>query len=331
MSVPKYEKRVEQQIAQYANKEALVKLPDIYRYWSQKYLRPKIEDVFGVSTNIDIYATAYIEAGRRAGAAHIPILSIGSGDGVVEVAVAERMLKLGCTNFTIVASDLSPIRMERARQLVHEKGLDKHFEFEVVDVNTWKPERRFLGFMAQHTLHHVVELERLFQFINDNMDDNGVFVVVDMIGRNGHMRWPETLAIVERFWQILPDKYKYNHQWKKPIPQYLNWDCSVSGFEGIRAEDILPLLCQHFAFTHFLGVGGFVDVFVERGYGHNFSRENPVDVAYIDLMAEMNDALIVDGKVKPTMIFAVCRKGGSKVEEKTYRGLTTRGAIRPTS
>jgi len=33
------------------------------------------------------------------------------------------------------------------------------------------------------------------------------------------------------------------------------WDCSKQGFEGIRAQDILPLLVKKFSFRSFLGFG----------------------------------------------------------------------------
>lgn len=323
-----YKKRVESQIQQYADKEALIGLPKIYQYWSQKYLAPKVEHVFGTRNIYKMYANAYIGASQDAGGKHAHILSVGCGDGNVEMEIAKALLAQDFTDFTIFATDLSPIRIERAQELALENALEDYFEFKVVDVNDWEPDRKFLGVVAQHTLHHIVELEKVFTFVHDNLEDEGVFVIVDMIGRNGHMRWPETLAIVEDFWKILPDTYKFQHQFKKYFLEFDNFDCSKSGFEGIRAQDILPLLVEHFSFSHFLGVGGLSDVFCERGYGHNFSPDSETDLAYIDIMAKLNDAMLQSGDIKPTMIFAICRRKTVSIKEKCYKGLTAADSIR---
>ena len=55
---------------------------------------------------------------------------------------------------------------------------------------------------------------------------DGRFITSDMIGRNGHQRWPEALAIVQEFWRELPKAYRYNLLCRATRTQYLNWDCS---------------------------------------------------------------------------------------------------------
>lgn len=325
-----YAKRVDDQVRQFANMERLKGLPPVYRYWSQNYVVPKIWEVFDVGSHLHIYVSAFGDALDKAGGKG-KILSVGSGDANVEVALVKQMLAAGIENFTILATELSEVRFERARRLVHERQLDDYFEFKVVDVNEWQPDERFVGVMAQHTLHHIVALEKLFSFIDRNMYDEGAFVVVDMIGRNGHMRWPETLEYVEKIWSFLPDRYKYNHQFGKFMPEYVNWDCSNKGFEGIRAQDILPLLCEYFSFTHFLGVGGFVEVFVDRGFGHNFDADNSADRNFIDIVARLNDALLETGEIKPTMIFAVCQKKDRGLPVRLYRGKSPAEMVRPVS
>jgi len=320
-----YTRRVEQQKKQYADKSKLKGLPDTYRYWTPRYLVPKVKEVFGESSFYDVYAKSFMDAAQRGRG---KILSIGSGDGQIEVAIAENMIRRGFRSFTILATELADVRLDRARKLVADKGLADYFEFKIVDVNEWDPGEKFSGVMAQHTLHHIVELERMFDFIDRNLEDEGVFPIVDMIGRNGHMRWPETLDVIEKLWLILPDKYKFNHQLSKIVDPYDNWDCSKSGFEGIRAQDILPLLCERFSFQSFLGTGGFVDIFIERAFGHNFDVEDEVDMAWFNLIATMNDAMLETGAIKPTMIFAVARKKEFTTIPSVYRGMVPEKAIR---
>jgi len=303
-----YESRANRQIEQYRDLGRLKKLPPIYRYWSQKHLRPMIDEVFGARINLfDIYATQFAAALARQTQTR-RILSIGAGECKIEIAVAKTLKAMKVDGFVIDCTDLSGIRLARGREEAEKEGMSDHLEFLEVDMNRWDTPRRYAAVMAQHTLHHIVELETLFESVLRLMDDEGVFVSIDMIGRNGHMRWPETLVWVERAWAFLADQYKFNHQFGKQIDPYVNWDCSKSGFEGIRAQDILPLLVANFSFTHFAAVGGIVDPFIERGYGHNFDVEKQVDTAFIDFLHHLNTTLIDQGIVKPTMMFAVMKK-----------------------
>jgi hypothetical protein len=174
-----------------------------------------------------------------------------------------------------------------------------------VDVNSWQPDEEYCGAMANHSLHHLVELESIFDGVRRSLGPAGVFVINDMIGRNGHMRWPEVLEVVDLLWEVLPERLKFNHQFGRLDRRFINHDCSADGFEGIRAQDILPLLLSGFRFRRFLAHGGFIDVFCDRGYGHNFDPASRPDTALIDLLHLLNDALIDNGQIKPTAMFAV--------------------------
>jgi 2-polyprenyl-3-methyl-5-hydroxy-6-metoxy-1,4-benzoquinol methylase len=79
--------------------------------------------------------------------------------------------------------------------------------------------------IAKDTLHHVLGLEHLFDAIQEALEPDGVFLTTDMIGRNGHMRWPEALEIIQGIWKFIPDHYKTNHQLKGVEKEYDNWDC----------------------------------------------------------------------------------------------------------
>ena len=127
-----------------------------------------------------------------------------------------------------------------------------------------------------------------------------------MIGRNGHMLWPEALEVVESIWRFLPRQYKFHHQWKRYCDQYVNWDCSVDGFEGIRAQDILPLLLQRFGCEMFLGFSNITDKFIGRAYGHNYDWEKPFDQALLRFVAETDEEFIRRGYFTPTHLIVLC-------------------------
>ena len=148
-----------------------------------------------------------------------------------------------------------------------------------------------------------------------------------MIGRNGHMRWPEALTIIQDIWRTMPDRYKYNHQLSRFEAMYENWDCSKQDFEGIRAQDILPLLVEMFGFEAFIAYGNLPDVFVDRGFGHNFDIKNQEDIDFIDRIGALNDQLIGDGVIKPTQMMAALR-GHSTGKVRCYEHWTPQFCIR---
>lgn len=327
MTLPDYAARLQQQIEQYRHVENMHDLPDIFHYWSNKYLRPKINAVLEVDSIVEFYA----EHLRRAALKHTgPYMfgSLGAGDCSVEIAIAKSLRSNGLADFVIECFELSPLLLARAADALKEAGLENCVHLVPIDLNAWSPvEKSYTGIIANHSLHHMVELEKIFASTRAALRPDGVFVTNDMIGRNGHMRWPETLKIVEQIWGFLPDRLKINRQLNLLDEKFVNRDCSSDGFEGIRAQDILPLLVNQFEFSHFLGYGGLIDLFVDRGYGHNFDPESSQDVALIDFIHELNEIVLEHGIIKPTIMFAVMTPGRA-ANSKFHRNLSPMFSVR---
>jgi hypothetical protein len=141
------------------------------------------------------------------------------------------------------------------------------------------------------------------------------------------MRWPEALEPVLALWSLLDDKHKWNNQLNRFESVYQNWDCSKEGFEGIRAQEILPLLLQRFRFDCFIGFANLINVFVDRGFGPNFDVQNSHDRDFIDFVAKLDDYYIEIGKVKPTQMIAAMTKF-EVTPTKIYKNLTPEFCMR---
>jgi SAM-dependent methyltransferase len=320
-----YAERIRQQIEQFIDVN-IHDLPDIFHYWSDKNLRPMIEAVFGRSKFADIYAAhaqrAFHATGDRT------VVSLGAGDAWMEVDIAKSLVAAGEHNFSIVCVELSQHLIERGIQRARDEGVADFVTYQKADLNSWRPEKRCAAFMANQALHHFVDLEQIFDLVADNLEPAGRFMSNDMIGRNGHMRWPETRAVIDYFWKQLPESFKYHHQLRRfESPEFIDWDCSVEGFEGIRAQDILPLLLERFGFSHFAAWGGVIDIFLDRGFGHNYSNTNPEHRAFIDRLEEVSSSMLNAGFVKPTQMFAVMvlDKNARCI---SHRGMTPQKALR---
>ncbi len=305
-------------------------LPDIFHYWSNKYLVPKFIP-FGFGNPQEFFRLYMMRCCHRFKNEACRFISIGSGNCDLETELARMLLKSGGGgNFVLECLDINQHMLNRGRAMAEENGLLNHMRFICSDITLWRPTKQYHLVMASQALHHFVELERLFDNIYQTLHPDGYFVTDDMIGRNGHMRWPEALAIVNELWKELPEKYKYNHQLKRMEIEYENWDCSKEGresFEGIRSQDILPLLLKKFHFDLFIAFGNVINIFVDRSFGHNFDPNNEFDLGFIDKVHAIDEQNIESGVIKPTQMVAAMTKN-STAQTKIYNHLSPEFCVR---
>ena len=323
------ERRIQQELQAYDENVNVHDLPEIYHYWSNTYLRPMFEE-FGFSHPDELFANHMYESASACDSERPTFISIGAGNCDTEVRIAKLLKKKGLDIFSVDCLDLNANMLRRGRDLAEQEGVLENLSFVEGNFNEWKANKKYTSVIANQALHHVENLEGLFDEVEESLDEKGTFIVNDMIGRNGHMRWPEALEAVHHFWQELPDDYRYNHQLKRHESVYENWDCSAEGFEGIRAQDILPLLVERFNFKLFVGMGNVIDIFVDRCFGHNFDINKEWDRAFIDKVHEFDETSILNGRVKPTHMLAVVTK--ASVEDPLFsRGLSPEFCVRDPS
>jgi SAM-dependent methyltransferase len=326
---PGYGARVGEELSRFREEIEIHALPPIFHYWSDRYVRPKLE-TFGFS-NPDGFFQMHIEAccaraGSEGDYRSKRIISLGAGNCDTEVRLARALLDRGRSDFVIECLDLNDAMLDRGRAHATDQGVSAHVVPVRGDFNAWQPDKSYDCIIANHSLHHVLALEHLFSGVAGGLAPHGRFVVSDMIGRNGHQRWPEALAIVREFWGEMPTAYRYNRQLRRQDDEFLDWDCSISGFEGIRAQDILRLLVERFSFDIFIGFGNVIDPFVDRGFGPNFSVDSQWDRDFIDRVHARDEAEIAVGHIKPTHMFAVMQTGANDSSHQATS--TARAAIR---
>ncbi len=320
----KYAKRIKQEIKRYAQRTKIHDPAPIRKYWAGKYLKPKLQ-ALGYDRITHLFLDTIAKTARAH--AHAQVISIGSGNCDFEISLAKSLNERGVNDIDFACLELNPAMIERGQKAAENAGLHSRFRFIEDDFNSWIPDRAYHIAIANHSLHHVVELEHLFDGIYSALHPDGYFLINDMIGRNGHMRWPEAERIVNYFWQQLDVKYKYNHQLRRTCDPFLNWDCSVEGFEGIRAQDILPLLIERFHFPFFFGFANVISPFVSRSYGRNFDLANKSDLTFIDRVAILDEILIELGTLTPTQMFAALASADNE-QPVHYKHLSAQFCVR---
>ena len=301
-----YTSRIAAERAIFADQAIVHELPDIYHYWSNKYLRPRTETL-GFSNPDQFFALFLERSFAETMSRPAKFVSVGCGNCDTEVRVARLLLDRGVSDFTIECLDINADMLERGRAMAKENGVATQILPMQGDFNRWRPSHSYDAVMANQSLHHVVELEHLFSAVSEAIVANGRFITADIIGRNGHMLWPEARALLDEFWAELPPKRRYNVQLKRVEERFEDWDCSKEGFEGIRAQDILPLLIERFDFEFFFGFANIIDPFIGRSFGHHFDADSVEDRAFIDRVHARDDAEIIAGRIKPTHIMGVMR------------------------
>ena len=324
-----YAARIAEETRIFAEQVEVHDLPPIFHYWSNKWLRPQLES-FGFSNPDEFFALYLASAHADALAAgHAPrFASLGCGNCDTEVRVAQLLLARGVRHFTIDCVDINEKMLERGRQLAIGEGVGEHIVPTRGDFNDWRPHGRYDAVLANQSLHHVMNLEGLFAAVDAALTPLGRFVTSDMIGRNGHMRWPEAAAIVREFWQELPLAYQRNVQLRRTEKQFLDWDCSIAGFEGIRAQDILPLLLARFDFELFIGYGNVIDPFVDRSFGPNFDANAAWDRDFIDRVNARDEEEMLAGRITPTHMLAVLRRRPYAGPRQVRVGLSPAACVR---
>ena len=299
-----YRNRLSQEKVFFERQECIHDLPGIFHYWSNRHIRPRLEAI-GFKDSMDLFRDSLVRQCERRGLDEARFLSIGSGNCDLEIELALNLRRSSYSRFVIDCLDLNEAMLQRGRLAATDLGVADHLNTIHADFNDWRPACEYDGVIAIHVLHHVVSLEGLLTGIKESLRPGGCFAISDMIGRNGHQRWPEALRIIQEFWRRLPPSYRYNHQLKRYEEMFEDWDCSQEGFEGVRSQEILPLLLERFHFQRFVAFGNLTDPFVDRSFGPNFDGTAEWDRAFIDEVQQRNDEEIARGRIKPTQMFAV--------------------------
>jgi SAM-dependent methyltransferase len=319
------EERVAKELEAYSSSENVHDLPPIAHYWSNRYLVPILQSV-GFSSVAEMFQH-YIRKSIQSSPQRSNLLSIGSGSGTTEIEIVRSLLNDGVRNFHLECVDINPTVLKRGVERSAGHGIQNWISFHEFDINSWKPEHTYRVVLAIQCLHHFIELETLFGKIQDSLETGGYFLVDDMIGRNGHRRWPEALRIVRQLWRELPDKYKHNHGTGVVEQEFQNADASTIGFEGIRAQDILPLLLMHFRFEVFIGFANLIDPFIDRAFGPNFDVDSSWDLSFIDRVHALDMKHMEEGTLKPAHMYAVMSPSAT-APVRVYKNLTPEACVR---
>ncbi len=161
--------------------------------------------------------------------------------------------------------------------------------------------------MCVSAMHHVVELERLMEFCHRSLNPDGEFWSLgEYVGRNGNRLWPDALAEANSILMDLPEKYRRNRNTSQVDTEMPTNDYSVGCFEGIRSEDIEPLLDRWFVPVDVYRRNCFLWRLLNQAYCDNYDLNENKDREWIYRMVEREMAHFRKGG-RATELFGIYR------------------------
>lgn len=167
---------------------------------------------------------------------------------------------------------------------------------------------RFDVVMCVSALHHIVELERVAEFIQQVLVDDGEFWSIgEAIGRSGNRLWQEEYAVANSFFRRLPERLRRNRRSMKPDQDLPDADYSEATFEGIRSDEIEPLLSHRLEPVQLYRRNCFLWRLVDLAYADNYDLSDAEDIAWIQAAVRSELAHYRAGG-RPTELHGVFRK-----------------------
>lgn len=224
----------------------------------------------------------------RAPGTKLRVLSLCSGEARIEEGLV-RHTPPGSVHLTVC--DLNPDLLRTAT-----RRLEPFCEVDgiVGDVN--EIDLRGQSFdiaLCVSGLHHVVELEHLFDQIDRALREDGEFWSIgETLGRNGGRMWPESYEVANAFFRRLPPKYRTNRILASTIEEELSdMDYSIGCFEGIRSEAIVPTIARHFEPLQVSRHNCIIWKLFSTAYADNYDTSLPEDLALIEEAVDLDVAL----------------------------------------
>ncbi|UHD17934.1 class I SAM-dependent methyltransferase [Thiocapsa bogorovii] len=223
------------------------------------------------------------------------ILSLGSGYCGHELKLARA---LTC-DYRITCTDINPALFGPAQEIVDREQFAVTFAVEDINFITIEKGQYDLIF-AHAAIHHVINLERLFEQLLLGLSPNGIFHLVDVVGQNRKLLWDANERMANALLRAIPKEITRGLRLNAPVED--------EGMEGIRQEDTMPVLRATFEpiFEH--RHGAFMRFICTNA--RLAKRLDPRDATarrYLDFLIDCDDSLVARGILEPLEVWGVYR------------------------
>jgi SAM-dependent methyltransferase len=286
-------------------------LPPIFHYWSGRFLAPDAHRL-GIGSPESLYID-HVRRRFRVTGQPVNVLSVGTGACSMEIALAAQLEAEG-VSAKFICMDFNPGLMRKAVAAAGEQSMGERIAFQTTDCNQPFELPGQDVIIVNQFFHHVTELETLCRSLRGSLAPDGVLLSSDIIGRNGHVLWPDVEALVQRAWSSLPACKRHDRHFNNGSPRYRPIDHAAYSNEGVRAQDVVTCLLAEFDFELFFTFGGAIMPFVERRIGFNFDPADVEDCAWIDALQRDDAEALTCARYPASNMICVLRHRGCATE-----------------
>ncbi len=222
-------------------------------------------------------------------------VSLGCGFGNLERDLAGRGLVE-----SVDAYDIAHGAIEQARRLAAELGLSG-LRYQVADLERAAfPEGDVDVVFAHSSIHHVEQLEAVFDQVERMLKPGGVFHLWEFVGPT-RFQWTDAqIALTNQMLDGLSERLRRQpngrprpRQTRPTLAQMIKADPS----EAIRSADILPLLRGRFDIIEERPLGGALLHLALGEITQNFDPADASDRAVLERLFAAEDAAMADGRI----------------------------------
>ena len=247
-------------------------------------------------------AAKYLSGGRHRG------LSVACGAGANEVRWAET----GCFE-RIDGYDISPARIEVARQRARDAGLAHMLYFHVADVRTMPlPAGAYTVLLAESALHHLSPLAPAVARLRDALALGALVVVRDFVGPSRFQWTRAQVDAADALLAAMPEAYRIRGAsgtvktriWTPGLLMMQVGDPS----EAAESDRIPDVLAAHFATLETHNLGGDVLHLAFDEIAHHFVAPDAARLAVLEKAFAREDAYLAAHGQAGDFLFGVYRK-----------------------
>ncbi|MDG4555182.1 MAG: class I SAM-dependent methyltransferase [Candidatus Competibacter sp.] len=243
---------------------------------------------------------------------NIPVqkmLSIGCGIGGLERHLFNLNAFQHCH-----AIDISPRAIEIAKQEVEQLGITSIiysvYDVEVMDLAV----NQYDAVWFNGSLHHIKELETVCNRVKRALKPGGWLFFNEYVGFNRFAFSSRQRDIIQHAFYLIPLRYRRSfvhqttntYQETPPIPDPTEV-ARTDPSEAVRSQDILPIVNKLFEVVTTNNCGGSLLQFLLSGIAGNFKLSDPQSMLILNMLFEIEDALIDAGDIQSDFVVLAAR------------------------
>lgn len=247
-------------------------------------------------------------------------LSLGCGDGALERHVIIAGI---CKRFEAV--DVADGAIEIAKAEAIKYGIDAHIKYEVADANKINlEENKYDVVFASSSVHHLKELEHVFDQVSRALKPAGLFILNEFVGPSQFQWTDQQLSIINDLLKILPAKYRTNISSPENLKEFAGRPSiammnSYDPSEAIRSAEIIPLLSQYFSMLEIVDYGGTILHMLLQDIVGNFDSDEEEDRTILNLLIYLEETLIKNKVLSSDFAVIIAQKPDAGFEPNPAR------------